>query len=378
MRWLAIPLCVVLVCTGCGGEMRTRVPVDSEGIVKWGDNLYTFIAVDETHTKIYRTPAYSVEGCDAMEVAERVTVDASVANWGEAWGFLGAGGKIYLWDGARRVITFDIAAMAVEATDDYEFDIAAIACDADAYYLGQSGTISPNVPLHVHRIPLTGAATEYEGQVANENCQFYHEHFVDYIYCAAGKVYLSCGSNPAGSSPFTDRHLTEIDPSTMAYACRSNLNFASGPSDQHGITDLVTDGTSVYALLFGYYLYKYTVGTLGDYSYRVNVGAVGYRPDGLMYYSAHVYRSVGGTVYVYECSDLSGTSNESDETLYGAVCDGTWIWQDWLRWGYRSLTRTEFPPVAESENLPLFFWSGEDVVVYSFPWVGRFQLSRVI
>jgi hypothetical protein len=377
---------------GSGDEMRTKLNVASEGIVRWDDNLYAAAYVDATHTKIYRTPAYTTEEGDAMEVVEEITIEASYANWNETWGFIGAGGKIYLWDGARRVVTFDIATMAIETTDDYAFDITTIACDADAYYIGENGTADPNVPLHVHRIPLTGSATEYTGDVSSEDALYwyYREHFVEYIYCAAGRVYISCGSNLGDTPELAYRHLAEIDPSTMTFVCRTTLTFVSSTSAGFatvGITDLVSDGTYVYILVFGYKLYKYAVGTLGSYLFMVNsgTGAVSLKPDGLMYYDAHIYRSVvygkvygNRLVYVYACSDLSGASNLSYSTLYHAVCDGTWLWQDLVQTDaeYRSLARTTFPPTAESYSETLFRWTGEDVV-HSLPWWKFFRMCKV-
>jgi hypothetical protein len=339
---------------------RTKSYLYSQGIVKWGTNLYCYTNVDWdpwTTTTIYRTPTYTVGGDEAMEAVQRVTITATVGD-GK---FVGGGGKLYLWDSVRtprRVITFDCATMAVTKTDDYGFDITDIDCDDDAYYISQNGDATTDEPLHVHRVTIAGAVTTYDGVLSTDGYAV-HEHYAEYIRVIGGKILLSCSANPAGSSPWTYGQVSEITIATMTRNSVATL-FNYGPSSIYfGFSDWVTDGTYAYGLFGGNGLRKFTLGAIDTYvaesgSHLVSVYTSGH---GMLYLDGIVYRTITDNIIAYNAGTLAHTITASTSTLYRSVQDGTHMWQDW-RWFERVLSRSTLPSFAVDEKL--FEWIGSD------------------
>jgi hypothetical protein len=338
---------------------RTKENLLSQGIVKWGTNLYCYASVDWdpwTTTTIYRAPTYTVGGDEAMEAVQRVNIAATVADGR----FIGGGGKIYLWDGTRsprRVITFDIATMAITKTDDYGFDITDISCDEEAYYISQNGDAATNEPLHVHRVPISGATTTYDGTLSEDGYAV-HEHYAEYIRVLSGKILLSCSANPAGTSPWTLGQVSEIGISTMTRTSFAPLFYYAPAAIYYGFSDWVTDGTYAYGLYGGNSIRKFTLGAIGTYlseagSSHTSLYTSGH---GMLYMDGVLYRTIVNNILTYNIADLTHTTALSNSTLYHAIQDGTHLWQDWRF--EKSLSRSTLPSFTVDEKL--FEWIGSD------------------
>jgi hypothetical protein len=361
--------------------------VEGKGVVKNGDNLYCYQTVDATHVRIIRTiayttapapPTYHILGDEAMERAEVVLIEAAVADWG----FVGGGGKIYLWDGLRRVVTFDCATMAVTKVDDYEFDISAFCCDDGAYYIGQNGiggycnppSPGPN-PLYVYRVPITGDTTIYTGDTNGEyyECVTTHEHYVEHMYAAGGKLFISCGGL------YTDRWLTEIDITTMTKDCRQVGEVTSAPGYLVGYFDFVTDGTYLYAQTYDGTIRKFTIGTLAIVATATGGTWIDYRGGfGMLYSDGHIYQGRAPRhVDIYTCSTMARSTSTAWDLMgfYRAITDGTIVW--YSGWDATALCTTRLPsPLYRYDYLFVWAWIPEDHVC-SFPWIGHFQMSKV-
>jgi len=350
---------------------------DSKGVVKYGDYLYSYIETDTTHVKIQKTPlmdttpdgnpTYKIAGDEPFELDSEVTIAAVV----KPFKFIGAGGKIYLWDGRSTVITFDIATMTVTATHTYAFTITDITCDDAAYYIGQHGDVDTETPMQVHRITTAGVQTTYTGSLdAREPhdyyCRHYDEHYADFLYAAGGKLFVSCGSDKWDTSPSTIRWLIEIDVTTMTQDCRSaNYDIGSTPGITHGFSDFVTDGTSLFALWLGGMIWKFTIGTMirtaavGGDSYGIwsNGHGMVYTGDG---YILRTYGSLfTSTVAKYSVATLAKTAlgtTYGAMGFYHAVSDGSYVWFYWSAFSILCNTPVAYPTYP---YLKVFNWAFE-------------------
>jgi hypothetical protein len=359
--------------------------IGGEGVVKWGDNVYCYQTVDATHIKIIRAstvttasePTHFIYGDEALERAEIVLIEAAVADWE----FIGGGGKIYMWDGLRRVVTFDIATMAVTKVDDYDFDITDMCCDEDAYYISRNGVIDtcepgvPGEPLHVYRVPITGDTTVYDGDVSEPyyNCYETHEHLVEYIYAAEGKLFISCGGG------YTYRWLTEVDTSTMAKDCRQDGDVTSAPGYLVGYFDFVTDGTYIYAQRYEGSITKFAIGTLVIVATATGGTWIDYTDGyGMLYSGGYIYQGrAPGDVDVYLCSNMSRTTLTAWDNMgfYRAVTDGIIVY--YSGWNHEVLCTTRLPsPLYRYDYIFVWAWMPDDHAL-DFPYAGRFTPGRV-
>ena len=289
--------------------------------------------------------------------------------------FIGAGGKLYLWDGASTVITFDIATMGVSATNTYGFTITDIACDDTAYYIGQNGDANTDTPMQVHRISIAGEQTTYTGNIDWTEPRYYYrlhgsEHYVDFLYATGGKLFISCGGNAPDSSPYTVRWLTEVNTVTMTRDCRMSGDTSSAPSTIHGFSDFVTDGTYLYALLYASWITKFTIGTMVQIAQNSgNIGPwnLGY---GMVYtQDGYILRTRGNrgysTVEKYHCTNLAKTNlgqTYGGMGFYHAVSDGSTIWFDWYAFDILSATTVSYPIYPGYKLFSWEFSSSENAI----------------
>jgi hypothetical protein len=384
--------------------------IDSKGVVKWGDYLYCYIETDETHIKIMKAPCYTTADPDPSytipgdEELEKFAdaADVTIAAVVREHKFIGANGKIYLWDGLGRVIIFDIATMAIERTDDYDFNITEIACDSDAYYIGRSGvqtegedyyyeeTQPPDEEMaRVYRIPLSGDITVYVGYWASTPLdKIFHEHYVEYIYINGDKMYVSCGYNsPAGDPPpagwevYTGplRWISQIDIATMTRITRSG-GFQMGPP-LSGFSDMVFDDNYLYVVPDGSGIFRFPLtGAMSYDQYWSVTGLISWlQGNGLLYYDGKIYISTYGHMYIIDCAtevktDLGGTYNV---TLYHAATDGTTIWYDWSYFTVLAGTSTASPTYAAYKLFRWIYVAPPGTIVHSFPWWKHFQMCKV-
>ena len=357
--------------------------IDSKGVVKWGDYLYCYIETDETHIKIMKAPcyttadpypSYTVPGDEELEKFANAA-DVTIAAVVREHKFIGANGKIYLWDGLRRVIIFDIATMAIQRTDDYDFDITDITCDDDAYYIGRNGVQTESDDNYsdetqpadsemarVYRVPLSGSTTVYVGYWnASPPYRCFHEHYVEYIYVNGGKMYISCGYNPSSGEPHASwdtngpwRWISQIDIATMAREDRCVEFELYMPLC--GFSDMVFDDTYLYTTPNGSGIFRFPLTGGLSWTYFMAAGAISWEDgNGLMYHDGNVYISCSGHVYVLNCTtwamiDFGATW---DVTLYHAVTDGTTIWYDWNYFTILSSTPIDWPTYSANK---LFRW----------------------
>jgi hypothetical protein len=351
----------------------TKESVLTQGVIKYGGNLYCYAALNASIGRIYRTiayttavspPTYTIAGDEAMEVAEYadITMGGTLA----AGQFIGGGGYAFLLsknaETGDTVVTVDLSTLEVLWGDGWDFDVACITCDSDGnYYVGQNGDEATDTPMHVHKMTLDGIITVYDGDISggiHGDLPEDHEHYVEHIYVSDGKVFLSCGYNPVGTNPLTWRWITELTASTMTFDCRTEFSYTSPPASLHGFTDFVSDGTYIYSLAWGSTVHKHLIGALGFGWAEVGGSYVGNSADGhgMLYWNGHIYRSYPGHIRIYDTSDLTFTDVVSNLTLYRAITDGTETWLDWRV--ERALSRAPAPVDAADEKLFQWKWLG--------------------